>query len=391
MTFCNMCKLDTNAFARCEECAYNFCSERCMRFGPSVPTSFTCPDCCSANLRECAEAVQKFKPVQVSVLVLYLTSCIVVAGSLLNVLEGTLRAQGTTTEVLMLNLVDAISSPLDMLEWLEAVQRRGTLLVLLVTETSDIGYWVQAEGNYAWPEIELLDRLFVVTPEVYALLRNIRLPVLFIVSCGGNLSKSKIDLMHGWNVKNNCFTHMFAFLNTRLIASEMAGFFSKLVGAAFDQLLPFHRAVVAAWCSDENARYHSGLLWLTLMGAPRALRLNTAKCPYGIQLPDLSSLCKCPSDKQQWNTRKWQPGPGESASRGILKLSSRCCKMPLRLVLEEAAPKTFEHSGVGYVLDVWPARPKHRIFVPEEEKRTEKVEALKRAREDDDELRNAST
>lgn len=32
------------------------------------------------------------------------------------------------------------------------VERRGTLIVLLVTETSDGGYWVQVEGNYAWAE-----------------------------------------------------------------------------------------------------------------------------------------------------------------------------------------------------------------------------------------------
>lgn len=178
---------------------------------------------------------------------------------------------------------------------------------------------------------------------------------------------------------------MFAFLNTRLLAFEMAGFFSKLVSAAFDRLLPFHRAVIEAWCSDENARYHSGLLWLTLMNAPCALRLNTSKCPFGIQLPDLSSLCKCASDKQQWITRKWYVSSGDSTPGGRLKLVSRCCKMQLHLFLEEAVPRTFEHAGVGYVLDRWPARPKHRMVTIMHEERPDRPKVLKRAREKDDE------
>jgi hypothetical protein len=184
--------------------------------------------------------------------------------------------------------------------------------------------------------------------------------------------------------RHNCFQHLFAFLNTRLRAFEMAGFFSKLVNAAFGRLLPFHRAVITAWCSDENARYHSGLLWLTLMSEPYALRLNSSKSPFGIQLPDLSSLCKCASEKQQWITRKWSTSPGDSAPGGRLKLESRCCKIHLHLFLEENAPKSYEDSGVGYVLDRWPARPRHRMMTVTQMERQAPHNSQKRSREMDD-------
>lgn len=100
-----------------------------MRFGPSVPTTFTCPDCCSASKRDCQvkfqlarlvshshvlllqEAVQTYRPVQVSVLALYLTCCMSVAGSLLNVFEGTLRAQGTTVIIFAFRVFTAPDVP----------------------------------------------------------------------------------------------------------------------------------------------------------------------------------------------------------------------------------------------------------------------------------------
>lgn len=149
---------------------------------------------------------------------------------------------------------------------------------------------------------------------------------------------------------------MFAFLNTRLRWAEVSGFFANLMMMAFGRFEPFHRAVVEAWCLDEDARYHSGLVWWAIYDeVPFVLRENTKKCPFGVPLPDVRQKCGCPLDKSgRWVIRD-RPKRGVALSMGSsFTAQSSCCKYLLSLTLVEEPPRVYDLHGIGYVLDTWP-------------------------------------
>lgn len=126
--------------------------------------------------------------------------------------------------------------------------------------------------------------------------------------------------------------------------------------SAFGRYEPFHKAVVEAWCLDENSRYHSALVWWALHDVkPFVLRENTNKCPFGVMLPNVRQLCGCSSDNPgSWRIKEWSKKVSSCRTGSVIRAVGSCCKYSLYLTLLEPPPRTHTFRGIGYVLDTWP-------------------------------------
>eukprot|EP01099_Mayorella_cantabrigiensis_P004868 TRINITY_DN3748_c0_g1_i1.p1 TRINITY_DN3748_c0_g1~~TRINITY_DN3748_c0_g1_i1.p1 ORF type:complete len:423 (-),score=-42.64 TRINITY_DN3748_c0_g1_i1:135-1403(-) len=355
---CTFCKTDSSSVSQCTECQYVYCADTCMNYGPAVPKTFLCPDCSSCKRVDCELAVSKRQPVQVTVLILHIQTLYPMAGYLMNVMQPALESYGVKFVFQFMTLKSCVDDPAELELFLRDVERKGVLLVMLMTDTAARGWWVsESEGEtYCMNERKALQRLFCEDPEILDRLLSIRVCLLFVLACGGNLDAAKVTDLHEWNKSNGCFQHMFAFLNTRTRWAEVCGFFAKLMMSAFGRFEPFHRAVVESWCLDETTRYHSGMVWWALHDVtPFALRENTNKCPFGVRFPDVRQKCGCPfRETGNWRIKGWTKNNSSPTTGSTLNAVASCCGYRFSMTLLEPPPRTYEFSGIGYVLDTWP-------------------------------------
>ncbi|KAG9098873.1 hypothetical protein FS749_002741 [Ceratobasidium sp. UAMH 11750] len=301
------------------------------------------------------EVTLRYKPRPVAVLALHLPSRDILAGNIVNCVIGNLSAYDVPFSSHISTIERAIQDTDELVEWLLTnVTCSSLFLCIIVTETTSQGYWFRDQGgsHYAMTEIDLLKQLFVDDPQVHQLIFRTRVPVLFLVSCGGNLTDETVDRLDRWNCaedesneRGQCFTHMIAFASTRLRPAEITGFFCLLAQRAYAESELFHRAVTHAWCRSEQMRHHSGLVWFSTCRKPFLLRLHTHNNPFGTTLPDLNEVCCCKDRGRRWRITKWK----ESEYSYV----STCCKARLKVTVPHGV-KRLEEGGAGYMLEPWP-------------------------------------
>ena len=105
---------------------------------------------------------------------------------------------------------------------------------------------------------------------------------------------------------HRCFLHISAFLNARL-RWEVCWFLVKLMMWAFSLFEPFHRAVVEAWCFEEQTRHYSDLFWWAVEDQTHfALRERSNAHPFGVPVPKVQRTCSClPADSGKWPFKGW--------------------------------------------------------------------------------------
>ncbi|KAG8722120.1 hypothetical protein FRC08_006889 [Ceratobasidium sp. 394] len=357
---CSFCQSIITDWIICHLCGFRYCRNCAKADSPQALWASCCPSCVNRHRKVCPDiSFQPGAPVPVAVLFLYVEEYKATTWHLMNTVVGTLKCEGVQVSPYLLTTQQATVNTEEYFEWLSDQPVQSTFLAFFVTETVLNGGWVwtNKEAERGWEsEVTLLNSLFNSEPEWQSLYSGFRDTYLVVLSCGGNFSPARGEpnlaaRLTDWLTSVDAFGNLIAFMNPRMIISEVHGFCGLLVRELCVSHTPIQEALVQSYCRDDHVRAHTDIVWCTARHPPLVLRNASGARVCGIDLPPLClSTCRAAH-------RRVKRGGGDIHALQPVALTTQCCKAKylLRASATANVPEERQEAGFQYILEQWPA------------------------------------